>query len=273
MGYAEAATATRVAFETQRANGPKPEAFAAFKQAVWAAVESGEPVPTGISRAAWKTDREADRLVARGRARVKARHDLDTEVPRLRREAAEARKLANATPKPGDRALTSITTVNELMQVVAEVQQNIVPKEHVDAAFLSHAANATEAEARRVLRETSDPALSREAGELIQQAEDLRGRIAARADSLSLPGRIEFMRRRCDELAAGGELDVTSPASDRETQHRKAREKLARMQAELDDLPRHQAEQARNEAALANLQGKIAELEAKKFDPLEMSWV
>lgn len=247
---------------------PKPQDLEAGKEAI----RDGKISPE-LARACGWTDGEVKILLARRESRFAADHDLRVRAPELRQRAAELNQRAPAAVDPEDRPLSSIATIRELRQALA-AHPVAVPAELFEARVAATDAAGVEQRAERVLRETCDPALVEEGAGLAHTAGVIRGNIDNRAKKIASlsPAAIETYRKFVDELAEGKHLPQTVPPTDPGTRYQEAREKLATMQAEAATVPRLQEEQARDQAALAEIGRKAAELEKRKLDPRSMDF-
>lgn len=268
------------------ADVPSPEALEQYRQHVFSAVENGMPMQAATLDAAWKlqTDFESDcRTYER---RLAARRVLDIDGPELHRQAdaldEEARQIAAVATVPvKDSPLIQEYEDRTLGELWAAIQPSILAAtpgyrlpQALKARELRNDASSNAGQAKMLLERTADPTIARQISDLMAEAQSVRGSIEKRTAILDIEDRVRAQHGVVEWLAAGKLPPGWTPRGDRSIRSLYVAERRKLNELRRLALQKGAAEQAnqRDQATLAALNRKIAELVAQRQEARRMVW-
>jgi len=267
--------------------GPTPEAVEAYKKLVFATArgESTNPAEREtIVEESWRLREHFDRDVATFQRRLEARRDLDERVPELEAKAARLKVEADKMrpERLGQKPLSSFKTLAELaadLEVLHYASEpGVMFSTQAEREWREAEMSVTSCQRSAVdlLHRTCDPEIDNQCVAVSRQIEGLKARIGERERLVQLPERIAELRQTIKELSAGRTPDHLA-GSIGESRPRAAviKEARARLRELLSLQAQHKpavAEQKRDRAELARLEGEVVGLHQAKLTPENMRW-
>jgi hypothetical protein len=254
-----------------RRSGPTKKAVKEYRDSIFPAVESGKPIRRELIFDARLTEEICRQDFTTYRKRLQTKHSLDVVVPEMEKKAADLEKIAAEALPWLDRTYTG-----REWELLRASGTTLMPPPETIAARQSRA-NAQQAEhgAIQFLKDTCDPELNRQIGELQQTAQEIKNTMQKREKGiLTIDARIARQRALVDAIIRGDDLvAIIGPKHDsRREENEKARAKLDMLLDQAAQKPQAEIDHAADKQRMAEIAAEIGKLEETKLDPRKMKW-
>ncbi len=261
--------------------GPKPSAIQRYREAVFAAVDNGrDDIDLATLADGWKLllDFQADLKVYR--SRLAAAGDLDKRVPELHAVANRLAEVAAAPAAVGSRHVSDYPTVRDLLYALNECARHAtagaVSPEKLAASQAAAEVGRVRHAATALLRETADPAIGRQIGELFTQVASLDAAIHGRQEILNVGSEITRCEAKISQYAADDRTFNAEPAATRRVSstelYLRERKHLEELRVLASQRPDALAENEADAARIVELWAQINALELRRLEPQNMQW-